>query len=170
MDKRSFLEQLEAERSRWKELLARAGEDRMSLPGVEGKWTLKDIVAHVTAYERGLVEWLEAAAAGELAEFPLLDHPDLDYRNVQIYLASRDLSVQEVLDASERVFDRLLELVGELPEQELTDAARSEWYDRPRWKQARELEECIADDSFRHYGQHRAGIEAWLRKQAAGET
>jgi hypothetical protein len=165
MKKRSFLQKMAEERSRWLELLARAGEDRLSIPGVEGELTLKDIVAHVSAYERGLVKWLEEAQVGRVAEFQILDHPDLDYRNEEIYLANRDLTVQQVLDTSEIVFNRLVDLISKVSEQDLIDSARSEWYVRPRWKQARALWECIADDSYRHYHQHIPGIGAWLEQQ-----
>jgi hypothetical protein len=168
MDKHSFLQKMSQERSKWNALLTRVGENRMSLAGVEGSWALKDIVAHVSAYERGLVKWLEEAQEGRVAEFPILDHPDLDYRNEEIYRTSRDLTVQQVLDASEKVFVRLLDLVSNVPEQDLIDAARSEWFVRPRWKQARELWECIAHDSYRHYRQHIPGIEAWLEQQEDG--
>jgi len=31
----------------------------MNQPGVAGRWSVKDVVSHVTAYERWLVDWLQ---------------------------------------------------------------------------------------------------------------
>src|SRR5579884_1100926 len=45
---------LKAERARWDALLAQVGADRMEEPGVEGAWSVKEIVAHLTWYERGV--------------------------------------------------------------------------------------------------------------------
>jgi len=162
MTKARFLETLQAERSAWEALLDEVGEERVSEPGAAGDWSVKDIIAHVTAYERGLVEWLEAASRGEAVTFDLLDHPDLDYRNAVIYAENRDRPLEEVLRASEAVFRRLLARVEALPEEDLLDPGRTAWFVEPRWKQRRALWECIADDSYRHYHQHVPGIRGWL--------
>lgn len=162
ISKLEFLRTMRSERERWEALLAGAREAQMVQPGAAGDWSLKDVVAHLTAYERGLVEWLQAAARGESLVFPDLDHPDVDHRNAIIFARNRDRPLAEVLQESEQVFQRLLGLVEALSEEELTDPARTEWFVSPRWKQARPLFKCIADDSYTHYQQHIPGIRAWL--------
>jgi hypothetical protein len=69
-----------------------------------------------------------------------------------------------VVSIAEHTFDRLLRLVEALPEEELLDAERTEWYVLLRWKRRRALWECIADDSYRHYHQHAEDIRAWREK------
>jgi len=162
MNKAGFLDTMRAERERWEALLAEVGELRMERPGVAGDWSVRDIIAHVTAYERGLVEWLEAASRGESVGFPVLDHPDVDYRNAAILRESEDRSLEDILLESQRVFERLLQMVQALSETELIDPHRTEWYVKPRWKEARPLWKCIADDSYGHYHQHIPDIRAWL--------
>ena len=162
MSKLELLETLRSERERWEALLAEADGPQMEQPGVAGDWSVKDIVAHVTAYERGLVEWLEAALRGESLEFPDLDHPDVDQRNAAIFSENRDRPLRDVLLESRQVFQRLLELIQALPEEELMDPDRTEWFVRPRWNESRPLWKCIADDSYKHYHQHIPGIRAWL--------
>jgi hypothetical protein len=170
MDKEAFLEAMGAERGRWEALLARVGEELgPEAPGVAGDWSLKDLAAHVTAYERGLVEWLEGAGRGEALTFPDLDHPDVDYRNAVILAASCSRSWEEVEREAAAVFDRLLALVAGLSEEELTDSGRSDWYVRPRWGEARPLWRCIADDSYRHYQQHIPDLEAILAESGQRE-
>jgi len=153
---------METERMRWKTLLAEIPDERMVQAGVTGDWSVKDIIAHVTAYEQGLVKWLEAALRGELLELPDLDHPDVDQRNAVIFSRNRDRLLEEVLLESEEVFEQLLELVRGLAEQDLMEPDKSEWFVRPRWNESRPLWKCIADDSYEHYHQHIPGIRAWL--------
>lgn len=46
---------LRTERAQWNALLAQVGPNRMDIPGVEGTWSVKELVAHLTWYER---RWL----------------------------------------------------------------------------------------------------------------
>jgi hypothetical protein len=165
VSKVEFLEQMRSMRARWEAVIAEADEAQSVQPGVEGEWSLKDIIAHVTAYERGLVEWLEAASRGEAVLLPDLDHPDVDYRNAVIFARNRHLSLQEVMSESRQVFQHLLKLVDGRSNEELAEPWRTEWFVRPRWRTSRALWECIADDSYRHYRQHIPGIRTWLDEQ-----
>src|SRR5207237_2743438 len=65
MDRATFLDTLLTWRARWEELLSRVGEARMEEPGVEGDWSVKDIVAHITWYEREMVGLLRGTLSGE---------------------------------------------------------------------------------------------------------
>ena len=47
---------LRAERIPWNALLDQVGLDRMDIPGVEGEWSVKQLVAHLTWYEQAVVE------------------------------------------------------------------------------------------------------------------
>jgi len=162
MTKLEFLDTMRSEHERWEALLAQVDDAQMLQPGVAGDWSVKDLVAHVTAYERGLVEWLEAASRGQSLAFPDLDHPDVDYRNAVIFSENQNRPWHDVLLESEQVFQRLLQLVEALPEEELTDAQITEWFVTPRWHERRALWKCIADDSFKHYRQHIPDIRDWL--------
>jgi hypothetical protein len=58
-----------------------------------------------------------------------------------------------------------LQVVQALSEEELFDPERTEWTVKPRWKEARPLWKCIADDSYKHYHQHIPDIRAWLEQR-----
>ena len=56
---------LRAERARWNALLDQVGLDRMDVPGVEGDWSVKELVAHLTWYEQAVVEGaMQVASTG----------------------------------------------------------------------------------------------------------
>jgi hypothetical protein len=161
MTKPKFLAIVRLERACWEALLAEVDARQATVPGVAGAWSVKDLVAHVTAYERGLVEWLEAASCGESLVLPVLDHPDVDSRNAVIYAENRDRSWHDVLLESTRVFQQLLQCVEALPEKDLVDPLRTAWFVEPRWHESRPLWKCIADDSYQHYDQHLPDFRAW---------
>ena len=53
MLKTQFVERLLKERDKFELLLNRVGyARRMTLKGVSGKWSIKDILAHILAYEQ----------------------------------------------------------------------------------------------------------------------
>ena len=159
-----FLGKLRSERQRWMRLLGRLESQQMEKSGAAGDWSVKEIVAHATAYEEGLVRWLEAASRGEVLVFADLDHPDLDHRNALIHDRYLCHTAAEVLLESERVFDALLARVEGLPDGMLVDTEGTAWFVVPRWKAKRSLWECIADDSYRHYHQHLEDVEVWVRR------
>ena len=55
MDKTTFLNTLQETRAQWEELLAQVEEERMQRPGATGKWSVKDVIAHVMWGEREMV-------------------------------------------------------------------------------------------------------------------
>ena len=48
MSKARFLDMMQSARKRWVSLLAQIDEAEMERPGVTGRWSVRDIVAHVT--------------------------------------------------------------------------------------------------------------------------
>jgi len=159
MDKTSFLDSLKTERAHWDALLAQVGEARMTMPGVEGEWAVKDIIAHVSWFEREMVDVLRAHAlvGSELWNLPQ------DQRNAAVFEQNRDRALHDVLGESQRVFPQLLELVEALSDEELNDPGRfagmpDDWLP---WR-------IISGNTYRHYADHGASIRAWLDRLDQG--
>lgn len=114
-------------------LVAEAGPSRMELPGVAGDWTLKDIIAHLTAWRWWSVSRLEAAVRNEEPVPPWAGNLDeatednVDQINEQFYQASRRQSVVEVLRDSRATLDRLEGAVMALSHEELFEKGRYHW-------------------------------------------
>ena len=70
MKKSELLTWLQEEYSKWEALLDQIGPARMGQPGVNGDWTMKDIVAHLMGWNRRLVNHLQAAQHGEPEPHP----------------------------------------------------------------------------------------------------
>ena len=128
----------------------------MTQPGVAGDWLVKDIIAHITWYEREMVGMIQARAlvGSELWELTQ------DQRNVSIYEENRDRSLNDVLLEAEQVYEQLLKGLESLLDEDLINPSQfrempSEWIP---WK-------VLASNCFEHYHQHIPDIQAWLENE-----
>jgi hypothetical protein len=129
MRRAELLAELNAEQQNWERLLGEIGEDRMDEPGVAGAWSIKDIVAHLTAWRRRTVRRLEAAATGlpePAHDWPVDLHED-DEINAWFHQRDRGQSVRETLAESRRVFEQLASAVEKMPEDKLDDPRNFPW-------------------------------------------
>ena len=129
MPRAELLAQLNSEHKEFEGLLGQIGENRMDEPGVAGVWSIKDVVAHLTAWRRRTVGRLEAVANGQPEPTPPwpADLHDDDEINAWFHGRDRAKSVNEVLDESRRVFQQLVGAIQKLPEDALDDPARFPW-------------------------------------------
>ncbi len=159
MNKNQLINTLRIERAAWEALLKEVGEERMTLPGVVGDWSVKDIIAHITAWQRRPVEWLAAARRGDKptpAPWPS-DLVGDDPINAWICDANRNRPLKDVLAESREVHDQLLKGLESIPEQELNDASRYSWLN------GNSLADSIPGNSLKHYPDHGRDIHAWLK-------
>lgn len=125
----------------------------MEEPALEGGWSVKDVVAHVT--------WSEREMVGVLRQMALVGSPlwalDQDARNAIVYAENRDRDLDEVLSEEQRVYGELLPLLEGVTDEDLVDGDRWERMlpDVPPWR-------IFAGSTFLHYDDHGAAIAAWL--------
>jgi len=117
MKKSDLLSSLEEKHQKWEAFLDEIGPGRMDQPGVNGAWSVKDIVAHLTGWNRRLVACLQAAQRGEpepLPHWPAHLQAEDDI-NAWIYESNRRRSVRDVLDEMNQVHRQLLAVIDALP-------------------------------------------------------
>ena len=126
IDRAGLLAELDSEQKNWADLLGQIGENRMEEPGVGGFWSVKDIVAHITAWRLRTVGRLEAAARGEPEPAPLWpsDLKDDDTINAWFHQRDRDKPLTQVLTESREIFQKLRSAVEKLPQAVLDDPER----------------------------------------------
>ena len=157
MNKTEFIATLNAELAAWETCLAQVGKARMAESGVTGEWSVKDMIAHITWFEREMVGVLRARA---LIGSDLWNLPQ-DQRNAAIFEQNRYRSLDDVLAEAPWVYPQLVEAVHTLDDQDLNDPSR--FTDMPAdwvpWQ-------IIAGNSFEHYRAHASDVRAWLDTQA----
>jgi hypothetical protein len=160
-----LLDVMRTARSNWEALLAEAGEARLTEPGVEGDWSLKDIIAHITYFETWATNCLMAIRRGEPLPQPEYKGLSIDEENALIYERQRSLPLADVLSGSQISFQRSIESVQGLHDKDLYDleftrAAGADWT----------VFDLIEGDTFGHYNDHSASVRAWLDRAAEHST
>jgi len=120
-------------RAELERLIAKAGPERLDLPGAMGDWTIKDAIAHLTAWRWWSVARMEGAVrdaepsppwgSGLSEERP----EDIDRINQQFYEATRQQPLTATLRDSRESLDRLEAALLALPERVLLAADRYPW-------------------------------------------
>jgi hypothetical protein len=147
---------LRGERAKWNALLARVGQERMDLPGAEGEWSVKQIVAHLTWYEAVIVEGARQLLSTGTFVRTGLRALSMDERNAILAAQSQAQPVGEVLAESEQVFRQLLAVVAGCPDEILNDPRRLGLPDDVvPWT-------LVANNSYAHFQEHALAIRAWL--------
>ena len=165
MNKSGLLNWLQEEYEQWGALLEQVGPAHMDEPGVNGQWSMKDLVAHHTGWNRRLLASFQAAQWGEPEPPPPwpAHFQDEDEINAWIYETHRGLSVRQVLDETHQVFQNLFAAVNKLPENVQIDTVNKGGHDY--------YLVCLGDqrveagEFFDHYhDQHERDVQAWLER------
>ncbi|MFL5627793.1 MAG: DinB family protein [Ktedonobacteraceae bacterium] len=153
MDKPTFISTLKKAREEWETLLAQIDEEQMLQPGAAGKWSVKDVIAHVTWGEREIVPVMRTHVLAGSELWNLSD----DERNEIVYLQNRDRSLHEIMNEEQQAYTDLLAAAQTLSDEDLNDSHRYkqmpvEWVP---WQ-------LYAGNSFKHYHDHIPSIREWL--------
>ena len=132
--KQHILAALSEEFDVWEELLAGMSEERITAPHPPSNLSIKDVIAHLRAWQQRSVARLEAALHNREPEFPgwhaELD-PDsedsTDRINAWIYESYHDKPWSSVHQEWRQGFLRFLELGAAIPEKDLLDSVRYSW-------------------------------------------
>jgi hypothetical protein len=145
------------EESQRKFLLSIEGlsDEEMKLPGVNGEWSVKDLLVHLTRWEAELVKLLWQVGQGRKPTTLHFSLESVDEVNLRWFLESRARPLDLVLKDFHAVRKQTIRRVSELPDAALTDPKHYPWLD----DQA--LWEWIAGDSIEHEAEHVEELRAW---------
>ncbi|HEY7348782.1 MAG TPA: DinB family protein [Ktedonobacterales bacterium] len=149
----TFISTLEQTRAQWEAALAQMDEHHMLRPGILGNWSVKDLVAHVSWYEREMlpVIRLHVFTGSEWWTLPT------DERNVLIYQQNSHRPLQEIIHEGQHSYSDLLEAVHSLSDEDLNDPRR--FSDMPDdwvpWQ-------IFAANSSEHYQDHLPALRTWV--------
>ena len=168
----------EAARGEWDSVLSEIDEQALTEPGVEGTWSVKQIVAHVAGYEEWTVAFLNDRrhpGAGILAAHDAFwqgqldvyrrDHPDFptevnktndDEINAVVVATYDPYTAREVLEREQRAYRQLLSMLQELPENELMEKGTVG---------KKSIMEILPDQCHGHYLMHLPAIQRWLEQR-----
>lgn len=149
---------LETERAKWNALLAQVDSEHLEMPGVEGDWSVKDLVAHLTWYEQSIVEGARQVLGGGTFTRRRPAGVSLDEQNARIASESQKRPASEVLAGADAVFADLLAIIAACPQDMLNDPRRLGLPDDMLpWM-------GVANNSYAHYRAHEPALRAWIAR------
>jgi uncharacterized damage-inducible protein DinB len=153
MDKATLLQTLTETRASWEALLAEFDKEQMQRPGATGKWSVKDVIAHVAWCENEIAPVLRTHALFGSDLWNLSD----DERNEITYQQNKDQPLEDVINEERQAYKALLEAIQTLNDEDLNDPHR--FKNMP-------LEWCpwqlISSNTFEHYENHMPSLREWL--------
>ena len=152
--KSELLDQIRTERKQLEEVLTALTPDQMLQPGASGEWTVKDVLAHISVWERRMIYWIGSHMRGKTPDVPL---PwDVEHMNAETYAQVKDKPLTEVQEDFHQSYRDALALAESLSEDQLQTAYTNTWPMGPLWT-------GVAANTNWHYKEHRESIEAWLK-------
>jgi hypothetical protein len=143
MTRADLLAAIQAGRARLDDALGGLPDAAM-LDRIDDTWTRKDVVAHLAAWERHVVDLLERLRAGDE---PAAREPT-DVLNARFHAADRARPLGEVLAAERSAYDRLVTAVAAASDEELFDG------DHFAWTAGDPLADWFRGNSDEHYAEH----------------
>ncbi len=163
-----LLAALREEFDRWDELLTGLSEAEITTPLVPSNWSIKDVMAHLWAWQQRTIARIQAARLDREPEFPNwltgVD-PDgegaLDQVNAWLYESQRDEPWPSVHRKWREGFQQLIEAANAISEEDLLDKT---W----PWMREYPLYTVLVSSYGHHHLEHFESLRAWLREH--GQT
>jgi uncharacterized protein (TIGR03083 family) len=162
--KQHILAALREELEGWQALLDALSEAQRSAPLLPSDWTVKDVLAHLMAWQQRSVARVEAALRGSQPAFPHWPggfDPDTpggaDRANAWIYQTHHGRPWPAVLADWRAGYERFIELSDQVSEIAMLDG------DRFPWMNGAPLA-LVLLASYDHHQEHLEKLEAWLRE------
>ncbi len=160
MTKQELIERIETEWTRLQAALDGLTEEQMHTPGVVGEWSIKDILAHITAWQSRLITAMFKAERG-FTPYTTDEGATVDQLNEKWYREMKDRPFEQVWDDLDSSYHQLLKRVETWPDDDLFNPKRF------KWMKGDPFERNIAGDSYEHYAEHTVQIEAWRKTMVA---
>ena len=140
-------------------LLYTLTDEQMIRPGVEGQWSVKDIVTHLTFWEQLIADELKAVAAGKTPV--AIPAGAIQFLNEQAYQENLNRTMAEVRGDLQRSMREMLHGVATLREDALEDDCT--------WTDEGSIAQHVANE-MGHWHDHMANIRQWLGRPLVGSV
>lgn len=131
----------------------------MTQRGVIDKWSVKDILAHLMAWEQLFLGWYQSGLQGKIPEIaPVgMSGKAIDALNQKIFAQYHQFPLDKVLAEFHASYQRVLAVVQAIPEEDLFTAERFAWTGKLT------LADYITGNTCNHYHWAKAKIRTWLK-------
>jgi len=143
VDRAALRATIEGGRQRLDEALS-GFDDAAMLERVDEEWTRKDVLAHLEAWERRVVDLLARLRAGD----PPSDHEATDVVNARFHARDRGRSMADVRRSEREAYEALLAALDAASDEELFDGTHF------AWTEGDPLADWFRGNGDEHYDEH----------------
>ena len=151
MDTQQLLKRLDAAWADFEASYAGLSDAQLLIPGVQGQWSVRDIIAHVTWWEEEALKHLPRVREGGRPPRYSVQYGGIDAFNSLMTAQRRHLSLAEVRRQHDEVHARLVDLVCRAPEE--------------LYKRDTRFRRRLRLDTYGHYAKHAWAIREWRRSR-----
>jgi hypothetical protein len=164
-DSADLLARIQSEWTALNQAIAELNDEQMNTPDAGG-WSVKDNLAHLAAWEQFMLQhYLQGHPAHEAMQVDEATWKTLDENGINAILHKRNQArpVSEVLADRRRSHEQVVATLERMP---FADLMKPLYPDDPK---ARPLIGWVIGNTYEHYQEHRATIEAWIEKSQSGQ-
>lgn len=147
MNTQQVLEKLDKAWKEFEQSYSGLSREQLMIPNVTGKWSIRDIIAHVTWWEEEALKHMPVILQGERPPRYSDKYGSIDDFNAIMTVKRSHLTLDEVLSQHEEVHERLMAYVRA--------ASEDLWATETKFRRRLRL------DTFGHYPVHTNAIRAW---------
>jgi hypothetical protein len=162
VSKREFIRDIESERNALFALLEDLDDKDFLIPGVCGRWSLKDILAHLHEWHQLALGWYETGLRQEFPEMPARGYKWNQIRelNREFYLKNKDKSLASIKTKFRKSHNEIMGIIEKLSEQELLMPGYFSWTTKYP------LTTYLHPNTSGHYRWAIKHIKHWLRNRS----
>ena len=152
LNKQALLTRIQDSYAAFEAGLASLYAGQMTAPVLDGGWSVKDTLAHLSIWHRRALDVLDPVEPPRVPGIPAsgIEDTAIDQFNAQFYEAHKNLPLDDVLAAFRESYRQLLAVVERMSEADLMSSLR----DETRFWQV------VAGNTYEHYPEHLSAIRA----------
>ena len=128
-------------------------DSRLLEPGVTGKWSVRDILAHITTWEEEALKHLPLILDGGRPPRYSTKYGGIDAFNALMTKQKAGLALSDVRKQLDEIHNRLLDYARGAPEEQFTRETR--------------FRRRLRLDTYSHYPKHASPIQKWRRGRSS---
>jgi hypothetical protein len=166
-DKQQIMTMVKEEFDRWEELVAGLNEEQLNTPQPTSTMSIKDVLAHLMAWQQRSNARLEAAVQNKEPEFPKWptelapdsEEGDPDKINAWIYQTTHAQSWPDVHRQWRDGYLRFMELGQAIPEKDLFEVGKYHWLE------GYPISAVLVWSYEHHHVEHLEPLLSWVQQQ-----
>lgn len=158
--KKDLLNVIAKERKKLESLIEGLSEVQMNEPGVEGNWSIKDLMAHIAAWERLALDRISSALTGESLKFPVIEGESfVDKFNADIYKLNHNKDLLDIHMEFSNSHKDFIDQIEKLEDFFLSSQLPFDWAGNMT------VQVMISANTHWHYVEHVEAIEQWIQRK-----